>query len=57
MGDAAAPPAIALEDITCTFVSRGGVGRYTAVAATSLAVQPASSWQSSARQAAGSRRC
>jgi NitT/TauT family transport system ATP-binding protein len=40
MGEAAAPPAIALEDIGCTFASRGGVGRYTAVAATSLAVWP-----------------
>ena len=32
--------AVALEDITCAFAARGGAGRYTAVADTSVAVAP-----------------
>ena len=36
----AGAPAIALDAITCTFAHRGGVGRYTAVAETSLSVAP-----------------
>jgi NitT/TauT family transport system ATP-binding protein len=35
-----ATPAIALEAITCAFASRGGGGRYTAVADTTVAVAP-----------------
>ncbi len=37
---AGAASAIALQDITCTFAARGGDGRYTAVAHTSLAIAP-----------------
>jgi NitT/TauT family transport system ATP-binding protein len=37
---AAGAAAIALEDVTCTFAARGGTGRYTAVAHTSLSVAP-----------------
>jgi NitT/TauT family transport system ATP-binding protein len=36
----AASAAIALEGVTCTFAARGGVGRYTAVADTTLRVAP-----------------
>jgi NitT/TauT family transport system ATP-binding protein len=36
----AAIAAIALENVTCTFAARGGVGRYTAVADTTLRVAP-----------------
>jgi NitT/TauT family transport system ATP-binding protein len=32
-------PAIAFDDVTCTFAARGGKGRYTAVAHTSIAIQ------------------
>ena len=33
-------PVLALDGVTCTFASRGGAGRYTAVRDTSLAVAP-----------------
>jgi NitT/TauT family transport system ATP-binding protein len=32
--------AVALDDVTCTFAARGGNGRYTAVAGTSLSIAP-----------------